>query len=108
MSDAPMNDLAKAAAAAFAKPFGGLIRLEPEGAPALWVDGRAFPPEIGAGPPGGADEAPVCVWRASRDTLMRIFEGERLLASAYVSGRLSIAGDMSIMARLHLERGPRG
>lgn len=108
MSDASRSDLAKAAAAAFARPFGGLIRLEPEDAPVLWIDGRTSPPEIGEVPPGGADAAPVCVWRASRDTLLRIFEGERLLASAYVSGRLFIAGDMSIMARLHLERGPRG
>lgn len=101
------DDLAKAAATVFTKPFGGVLRLEPDGAPAVWIDGRCSPPQASAAPPSGTDAAPVCVWRAPHDTLLHILEGERLLIGAFVSGRLSIAGDMSIMARLQLERGPR-
>lgn len=108
MSAAHSDDLAQAASLAFAKPFGGVIRLEPEGAGPLWIDGRTDPPVITSAAPADAARAQLCVWRASRETLLRLCQGERLLGSAYVSGRLSIAGDMSIMARLYLERGARG
>ena len=108
MSATPASELAAAAALAFAKPFGGLIRLEADAAPPLWIDGRQSPPAITEASPADAAVAPLCVWRAAQDTLLRICQGERLLGSAYVSGRLSIAGDMSIMARLQLERGTRG
>lgn len=101
-------DLVKAAEAVFTTPFGGLIRLETEkGEAPLWIDGRSAPPRASWTPPDDAEGAPLCVWRASSDTLQHILEGERLLVGAYVSGRLSIAGDMSIMARLQLERGQR-
>jgi putative sterol carrier protein len=101
-------DLAKAAETVFTKPFGGLIRLETDkDETPLWIDGRRAPPQASWTAPGDADGAPLCVWRASRETLQHLLEGERLLAGAFVSGRLSIAGDMSIMARLQLERGPR-
>ena len=93
--------LASAAAVAFRTPFGGCIRIEPN-------DGDAAPPAVTDDAPKAADEGRMCVWRASADTLARIFEGERLLGSAYVSGRLSISGDMSVMARLQLERPARG
>lgn len=102
-------DLIKAAEAVFTAPFGGLIRLETDKDEApLWIDGRRTPPQASWTPPRDAESAPLCVWRASRDALPHILEGERLLAGAFVSGRLSIAGDMSIMARLQLERGQRG
>ena len=46
MSATPASELAAAAALAFAKPFGGLIRLEADAAPPLWIDGRQSPPAI--------------------------------------------------------------
>lgn len=102
------DDLLAAARKAFARPFGAVIRLEPDSGATLWVDGRGTAAAVSAAPPAAAleGEAGVCVWRASRETLIRIFEGERLLASSFVSGRLSVAGDMSVMTRLQLERGP--
>lgn len=97
-------DLTKTAASALAEPFDGVIRLEPEGEAPVWLDGRAAPPQALSTCPSDAQQAPLCVWRGSLDNLYRIFEdGEKLLANAYVSGRLSIAGDMSIMARLRLK-----
>lgn len=101
------DDLLATARKAFAKPFGAVIRLEPDSGVALWVDGRGAQAMVSPDIPAatGDDEAGLCVWRASRETLIRIFEGERLLASSFVSGRLSVSGDMSVMTRLQLERG---
>lgn len=103
MSDAPNDNLEKAAVKALTDAFTGILKLEPKDAPVLWIDGRAAPPKLSAKPPAGADSAAICVWRASSDTLLHVLEGERQLTTAYVSGRLFIAGDMGIMARLHLE-----
>ncbi len=95
------DDLFAAAQKAFSKPFGAVIRLEPEAGATLWVDGRGDKAVVTLSDPGDS----ACVWRASRETLIRIFEGERMLASSFVSGRLRVAGDMSVMARLHMESG---
>ncbi|MBB5517451.1 hypothetical protein [Amphiplicatus metriothermophilus] len=109
MAEAAPDPLLAAARKAFSKPFAGVIRLEPADAAPFWADGRGAAarivtedPGAGEGESGGGG---LCVWRASRDTLQRIFEGDRLLASAYVSGEIAIAGDMSVMARLQMERG---
>lgn len=99
------DDLLKAARKAFSKPFGAVIRLEPEGGGVLWVDGRGAKAAVVGADPGVGPGPGLCVWRASRETLIRILEGERLLASSFVSGRLLVAGDMSVMARLQLESG---
>ncbi|MFZ5619054.1 MAG: SCP2 sterol-binding domain-containing protein [Pseudomonadota bacterium] len=98
--DAP---LLAAAAAAFQRGFGAVLRIDAtDGAP-FDVDGRGEPATIH---PTGAEPTPDCLWRANSETLLRAFAGGRALESAYLSGRLSIAGDMSVMARLVLE-GPR-
>lgn len=97
MNDA---DIRAIASKAFRAGFSAVIRIEPEGGMSFDVDGRR---EICAVVDATPDFAPDCVWRANAETVARIFEGGRALESAYLSGRLSIAGDMSVMARLVLE-----
>jgi hypothetical protein len=95
------DPLIAAAAGPFRKPFGAILEIAPNGAAPFYVDGRSDPCSVsGARPQGGA---PACVWRAGADTLSRILQGGRALESAYLSGRLKISGDMSVMARLILE-----
>ena len=101
------DELISAAESSFKTPFSGVIRLEPDGAAAVWVDGRKAPKISADKPKAAPAEDGFCVWRASRDTLMRILGGERLLGSSYVSGRLAISGDISVMSRLVLERPAR-
>lgn len=95
------DPLIAAAAGAFRKPFGAVLEIAPEGASPFYVDGRVEPCAVAAVMPSGAEAA--CVWRAGAETLARIFQGGRALESAYLSGRLKISGDMSVMARLILE-----
>jgi hypothetical protein len=92
------GSLMRAAANAFLERFDGVIAIIPTASEPFHIDGRGERAEIVAGAPDGAD----CVWRASDDVLMRIFEGGRAFESAYLSGRLKISGDMSVMARAHL------
>jgi putative sterol carrier protein len=97
-----MNDqsaLRSAAALAFRRGFGATLRIEPDDDAPFDIDGKRETCVVVA--PLAA--APDCTWRASGETLMRIFEGGRALESAYLSGRLHIAGDMSVMARLEME-----
>ncbi len=97
MSDSAIR---AAAAGAFKAGFSGIIRIVPDGGVAFDIDGRTDNCAI----VDARDEAaPDCVWSAGAETLMRIFEGGRALESAYLSGRLRIAGDMSVVARLVLE-----
>lgn len=91
----------KAAARAFQRGFGAVLEIAPDGEPAFFIDGRGGRCVILAATPAGA--AAAATWRASPDTLARIFEGGRALDSAYISGRLKISGDISAMARLILE-----
>lgn len=92
--------LRSAAARAFAKPFGALLEIAPEGGASFFVDGRKNPPAIRQTAP--KNQKPACTWRAAEDVLLRVFGGERALESAYVSGRLLISGDMSVMARIEM------
>lgn len=97
-----MNDsiLRGAAAKAFKIGFSGIIRVSPDGGEPFDIDGRQDVCVIFDASPA---HSPDCTWRAGAETLTRVFEGGRALESAYLSGRLSIAGDMSVMARLTLE-----
>ena len=97
-----MNDkaLIEAAASAFNKGFDAVLAILPDDAPAFHVDGRNASCAFVEGEP--TEPAP-CAWRASSETLYRIFEGGRALEGAYLSGRLRISGDLSVMTRLLLE-----
>ena len=71
----------------------------------FWVDGRGERARVQAEAPSGV-ERHFCLWRAPAETLERLFTRERRrLESAYISGRLTIAGDMAVMARLETETG---
>ena len=93
-------DLKDRAEKAFASPFGAVIKIAPDDAEPVWVDGRQNPPKILTKLP--AKDAEVCTWRGARESLMRALDNERAATSAFVSGRIAISGDMSVMARLQL------
>ena len=86
---------------AFKQPFGAVLCIAVNGGRPLWVDGRSDPPTISFETPKGAGAD--CTWHGAQETMERVLAGERALESAFVSGRLRIAGDMSVMARLSLE-----
>lgn len=94
------NGVRAAAEKAFKTRFDAIIALEPEDAPPLWVDGWADPPKILADPPKKSID---CRWRGPVETFLRALESEHGFESVYVSGRLCVAGDMSVMKRLTLE-----
>jgi hypothetical protein len=98
MSDS--DPLFSAATLAFRRGFGAVLKVEPQGRAPFFVDGRGEAARLSPTP---LDAAPACVWRADAETLLRIFEGGRALEGAFLSGRLRIAGDMSVMARLQME-----
>jgi len=89
--------------------FGAVLRLEPADADPLIVDGRGAACVIGEAAAPDIEPAkepgiePTCVWRASRNTFLRALEGGRALEGAYMSARLHVSGDMSVIARLQLE-----
>lgn len=87
--------LRKAAETAFHAPFGAVLKIAPDGAAPLIVDGRDDPPSLRDG-----DEAADCVWSGDVENLARIIDSERAIERAVLSGRLMVAGDMSVMARI--------
>ena len=115
-----VDDFFKAASLAFVKKFDGILHINIGETGEIWVDGRTKTPRIMRTPP---DDVPIpdatnantknnrepfdmnglCIWHATPDILHRIFDGDRALTSAYISGRLAIQGDMSVMARLSME-----
>lgn len=97
------DELLAAAAKAFSTPFAAVLKLTPDTGDPVWVDGRASPPACALAKPEGAHAD--CVWRGGREALLRALAGERAFESAFVSGRIAISGDMSVMARLQMEGG---
>ena len=95
------EELARIASPFFGAGFGGVLRIETTDTSAsAWVEGRGERAVVQADAPPGVEGA-FCLWRAKADTLERLFTRERRrLESAYISGRLTIAGDMAVMARL--------
>lgn len=105
MSDAALtDDLADAARKAFAAPFAGILRLVAESGDGVVIDGRGAATVVGPDDPAIVEGPGVCVLRAGRDTLVRSLENERLFAGSFVSGRLRASGDMSVLARISMER----
>ncbi|WP_428407785.1 SCP2 sterol-binding domain-containing protein [Hyphococcus sp.] len=102
MADAGDTDaLMIAAKKAFAAPFGAVLKIAPDNGCPLWVDGRQNPPQISSDAPGGLEAD--CLWRGAREALVRAMSGARAFESAYVSGRVAVSGDISVMARLTLD-----
>ena len=97
------DPLRLAAEKAFVSPFGAILELRPDDGASLWIDGRGESPVILDVPPAGKESA--CIWRGARETLQRALANARAFDSAYLSGRLTIAGDMSVMARLETQDG---
>ena len=99
MNDLPDKDLIAAAEGAFGPGFGAVLRIDPGASAAFFVDGRGETCVVTEAQPA----PPSATWRSGRDTLMSVFQRKRALENAYLSGRLQIAGDMSVMARLVLK-----
>ena len=99
--------LAEAARTVFVRGFGGVIRVEAtDRGASFWVDGRGERARVGRAAPAEVD-ASFCLWRARHETLTRLFaEQGRRVESAFVSNRLQVSGDMSVMARLQIGEGP--
>jgi hypothetical protein len=101
MSAGDNDALCAAAKKAFAAPFGAVLMLSAEDGAAVWIDGRDESPLVSTKAPAGVGAA--CTWRGARDALIRALSNTRAFESAYVSGRIHVAGDMSVMARLSLD-----
>ena len=94
------DELKALAEKAFTKPFGAVLEITPDQGEPVWIDGRKTPPAIMTKAP---KKTPDCRWCGARESLLRALESERATGSAFVSGRISISGDMSVMTRLQLE-----
>lgn len=94
--------LIEAASLAFTRAFQGVLKIEPDGQAPFWIDGRTGQPFITQTEPAGIDSG-LCIWAGSARSLKRSFDGERAVENSYISGRLSIHGDFSVMARLKME-----
>lgn len=102
MTGDPFSDaLSGAAAKAFATPFGAVLMMAPEEGAPLWIDGRHSPPRVLSLAPSELDAG--CVWRGAREALLRVLSTNRAFESSLISGRVTVAGDMSVMARITLE-----
>lgn len=102
-STAPLEMLVDAASLAFTRAFGGVLEIDIEKVGRIFVNGRANPPEVTTEEP---ETLADCRWISDAATMRRALEGERAVSAAFISGRLRIHGDMSVMARLALEKAP--
>lgn len=93
--------LLEVAGKAFLTPFGAVLELRPEGGDTVYVDGRSDPPVVALTQPKDKPAAD-CVWRCPADIMRRAVASNRAVENAVINGRLAIAGDMSVMARLRL------
>ena len=96
--DDKKETLLKAAQKAFQDPFGAVLELNADDCAPIIIDGRKTPPKVSA----DKKAKPDCIWRAANDIMLRALSSERALENAYISGGLTISGDMSVMARLNL------
>jgi len=96
------QELLNKAKAVFTKSFNGVIAIIVDNEATMIVDGSGPQPQLKYQPDFEPDKAD-CIWRIEEEALHRIFEGGRAIDSAFLSGRLTIQGDMAIMARLKLE-----
>lgn len=100
MANAAQSPMIDAMKKSFTAPFGAVLQLTSNDGESVWIDGRKTPPAVTSAPPTGAE--PACAWRGARDSLIRAIVNNRAFESAYVSGRIAVSGDMSVMARLEL------
>ena len=98
--DKPASTVLAHAEKAFAEGFGGIIELIPDDCPSIWIDGRSEKAIARATQP--KNQKSDCVWRGAQDALMQALESEKALDSAFLSGRIFISGDMSVMTRLSM------
>ena len=96
------DDLAATAAGALKRSFGAVLLLAPNDGAAVWVDARSQEITISREQPSGIEAD--CTLQGSHEALLRILTGSRAFESAFVAGRISAAGDMSVLARLEIER----
>jgi len=94
------SPLEAAARKAVAAPFGAILTLAPDDGQPVYIDGRKSNVAVSLGAPKGAKAD--CEWRGPHDILQRALSSDRALEAAFASGGLTIAGDMSVMARLQL------
>lgn len=92
------NELLDAAKTFFAASFDGIVKLNPDDDAALWVNGFKSPPEISNTAPEKSE--PDCVWHGASETLQQALFSVRSFESAYISGRVTVSGDMSVLARI--------
>lgn len=85
----------------FTEAFEGVIRIEILDADfSFWVDGRLTPPRITTDSPE-AVATHFCLWRVDYLDLTQLFaDGGHRVSNSFITGRLRISGDMSVMARL--------
>lgn len=101
-SDNATSSILTQAEAAFVDGFDGIIELMPEGDASIWIDGRTDKAIATATRPN--DQTADCVWHGAPDALLEALASEKALDSAYLSGRIFISGDMSVMTRLSMAK----
>jgi len=92
------EELKEAAKKFFAASFNGVLKLAPPEQAPLWVDGHQSPPEVSLTPPAKTEAD--CTWHGASEILQQALFNIRSFESAYISGRVTISGDMSLLTRI--------